>query len=140
MQIGKAVSKLNSVLEATSFSWRKEQIAEAAAQKLGRVVLAKTKWKFWLRHVDDIFVIIKQSEVQPTFGIINEVLLDIMFTTVTEYDKNLRFVDVFAQERIQIYWEHPYTADVRTRTKFYDFLIVTQTATKEAASKKNSSK
>ncbi|BHF67272.1 hypothetical protein SprV_0301029800 [Sparganum proliferum] len=69
-------------------------IAEAVLQRLGSLVFQHHKPKFWVRYVDDTFVVIEQDQVLTFQKHLNAVLPDIQFTMEEEENNQLAFLDV----------------------------------------------
>nr|VZI31581.1 unnamed protein product [Spirometra erinaceieuropaei] len=69
-------------------------IAEAVLQRLEQQVFSSYPPKFWARYVDDMFVVIKRSEVKAFKAMLNAIFADIQFTMEEEVDNQLPFLDV----------------------------------------------
>ncbi|VDM06445.1 unnamed protein product, partial [Schistocephalus solidus] len=59
-------------------------IAEAVLQKLETLVFANYRQTFWIRYVDDPFVIIKREMIEELHSVLNSVFPDIQFTMEAE--------------------------------------------------------
>ncbi|BHF60453.1 hypothetical protein SprV_0100341800 [Sparganum proliferum] len=69
-------------------------IAEAVLQRLESLVFQHHKPKFWVRYVDDTFVIIERDRVLTFQEHLNTVFPDIQFTMEEEENNQLAFLDV----------------------------------------------
>ncbi|BHF61277.1 hypothetical protein SprV_0100425000 [Sparganum proliferum] len=69
-------------------------IAEAVLQRLDSLVFQHHKPKFWVRCVDDTFVIIERDQVLTFQEHLNAVFPDIQFTMEEEENNQLAFLDV----------------------------------------------
>nr|VZI31449.1 unnamed protein product [Spirometra erinaceieuropaei] len=69
-------------------------IVEAVLQRLESLVFQHHIPKFWVRYVDDTFVIIERDQVLTFQEHLNAVFPDIQFTMEKEENNQLAFVDV----------------------------------------------
>jgi hypothetical protein len=69
-------------------------VAEAVMQRLERIALPLIRPTLWIRYVDDTFVIIKRSELEEAYRLLNCVFLAIQFTREEEDNGQLPFLDV----------------------------------------------
>ena len=74
-------------------------IAEAVLQRLEQVVIPLCNPKLWIRYVDDTFVILKNTQIQEVFQLINNVFRDIKFTTEQEDNDKIAFLDVMVHKQ-----------------------------------------
>ncbi|BHF75758.1 hypothetical protein SprV_0501885500 [Sparganum proliferum] len=68
-------------------------IAEAVLQRLESLVFQHHKPKFWVRYVDDTFVVIERDQVLTFQEHLNAVFPDIQFTMEEEENNQLAFLD-----------------------------------------------
>ncbi|BHF61297.1 hypothetical protein SprV_0100427000 [Sparganum proliferum] len=88
-------------------------IAEDVLQRLETLVFATCKPKFWARYVDDTFVVLKREMVSNFHALLNYVLPDIQFTTETENNNQIAFLDVLVHRKIYRRGVRPETAVVK---------------------------
>ncbi|BHF63104.1 hypothetical protein SprV_0200609400 [Sparganum proliferum] len=69
-------------------------IAEAVLQRLMSLVFQRHRPKFWVRYVDDTFVVIERDQVLTFQEHLNAVFPDIQFTMEEEENNQLAFLDV----------------------------------------------
>ncbi|BHF84539.1 hypothetical protein SprV_0902769000 [Sparganum proliferum] len=69
-------------------------IAEAVLQRLESLVFQHHKPKFWVRYVDDTFVVIDRDQLLTFKERLNAVFPDIQFTMEEEENNQLAFLDV----------------------------------------------
>ena len=69
-------------------------IAEAVMQKLESIALPKFNHKLWVRYVDDVFTIVKKTDITTIHETLNNVFEGIQFTVEKEKDHLLPFLDV----------------------------------------------
>ncbi|BHF81762.1 hypothetical protein SprV_0802489600 [Sparganum proliferum] len=69
-------------------------IAETVLQRLESLVFQHHRPKFWVRYVDDTFVIIERDQVLTFQEHLNTVFSDIQFTMEEEENNQLAFLDV----------------------------------------------
>ncbi|BHF84377.1 hypothetical protein SprV_0902752800 [Sparganum proliferum] len=69
-------------------------IAEAVLQKLERRLFEEYKPKFWVRYVDDTFVIIDQDKINYYAEVLNSIIPDLQITMEEEVGDKLQFLDV----------------------------------------------
>ena len=69
-------------------------IAEGVMQSLEKTALLQINPKLWVRCVDDTFVILKRVDVENIHRLINHIFSGIRFTTRTEDNNQLAFLDV----------------------------------------------
>nr|VZH94040.1 unnamed protein product [Spirometra erinaceieuropaei] len=69
-------------------------IAEAVLQRLESLVFQHHRPKFWVRYVDDTFVVIERDQVLTFQEHLNAVFSDIQFTMEEEENNQLAFLDV----------------------------------------------
>jgi hypothetical protein len=55
--------------------------------------------RYWLRYVDDIFVILKKAEIDKTLDWINKQHKNIQFTIEQEVNNQLPFLDVLVKRK-----------------------------------------
>ncbi len=72
-------------------------LAEVTMQKLEAMALPQVNPKFWVRYVDDTFVIVKRDQLETLHNIINSTMPGITFTLEKEVDNKLPFLDVLVQ-------------------------------------------
>ncbi|BHF65337.1 hypothetical protein SprV_0200834700 [Sparganum proliferum] len=79
-------------------------IAEAVLQRLEALVFQHHRTKFWVRYLDDTFVVIERNQVLTFKEHLNAVFPDIQFTMEEEENNQLAFLDVlssgYASKRI----------------------------------------
>ena len=66
-------------------------IAEAVMQKLESIALPKFNHKLWVRYVDDVFTIVKKTDITTIHETLNNVFEGIQFTVEKEKDHLLPF-------------------------------------------------
>ncbi|BHF71854.1 hypothetical protein SprV_0401491500 [Sparganum proliferum] len=74
-----------------------ELIAEVVLQRIEHLVFTKYQPKFWARYVDDIFAIVKSSDVEHLEELLNSVDPNIQFTMEAETNNQLPFLDVLVR-------------------------------------------
>nr|VZH89098.1 unnamed protein product [Spirometra erinaceieuropaei] len=68
-------------------------IAEAVLQRLEQQVCSWYPPKFWARYVDEMFFVIKRSEVKDFKALLNSIFRDIQFTMEEEVNNQFPFLD-----------------------------------------------
>ncbi|BHF78339.1 hypothetical protein SprV_0602145200 [Sparganum proliferum] len=69
-------------------------VAEAVLQELENCVFQSYKPKFWMRYVDDTFVVLHRDAKEDFRGELNSIFPQIQFTMEEEKDGTLSFLDV----------------------------------------------
>ncbi len=72
-------------------------LAEITMQKLESMALPLVNPKFWVRYVDDTFVVVKKDQLETLHNTINSTIPGIQFTLEKEVNNTLPFLDVLVQ-------------------------------------------
>ncbi|VDM05879.1 unnamed protein product [Schistocephalus solidus] len=74
-------------------------IAEAVLKKLETRVFTNHRPIFWMRYVDDTFVLLKFEMVAEFHALLNSIYLDIHFTMEAEANSQMAFLDVLVHRK-----------------------------------------
>ena len=72
-------------------------LAELVMQKLENIAISKLQPKFWLRYVDDTFVIMKRNDLNDMLLTLNSIFPGIKFTHEVERNGELAFLDILVK-------------------------------------------